>query len=97
MAKTHSWPKNTTHFKMIDEMQEILKEEDNLDENGEIPNPELARKIGAKDSVSSSTARSYLSTHHEYLTEKEPFTRRQKPDGTAGTTTYFWSLDGDAQ
>lgn len=92
-----TWPKNATHFNMIDEMEEVLKDEDNLDENGEIRTPELAEKIGAKESVSASTARSYLSTHHEYLTENEPFSRRQRPDGTAGTTTFFWSLDGDSQ
>lgn len=97
MTTRKEWPKNKTHFNMIDDIKEVLQNEENLDEDGEISQANLARKVGEKETVTAGTASSYLSTHNQYLTEKEPFSRRKKPDGTPGSTTCYWSMQGDRQ
>lgn len=86
MMTEKQWPKNQTHFQMIEHMDEILQNQDKW-----IYSNKLAEKIGENyEGISTSTARAYLSTYRDYLTSDEPFTADERPDGTSGHTTVYW-------
>lgn len=80
------WPRNPTHHSFIDTIKEILKEE------GELSRNELAEKVGnAEVDVAEATAKAYLSTNREYLDSEDKLSSREKPDGSPGHTTVYWS------
>ena len=81
------WPTNQTHHSFIDTIEEILKED------GEMSRNELAEKVGnAEVDVAEATAKAYLSTNREYLDRNEDLSSREKPDGSPGHTTVYWSF-----
>jgi len=89
MISKEKWPKNQTHFQMIDHMEKILE-----NQNKWLYSNKLAEKISEQyDGISRPTARAYLSTYRDYLTEQEPFTAEELPDGTSGVTTVYWKHD----
>lgn len=80
------WPRNPTHDRFIDTIEEILKEE------GELSRNKLAEKVGeSKVDVAESTAKVYLSTNRDYLQQHENLNSKEKPDGSPGHTTVYWS------
>jgi hypothetical protein len=80
------WPRNPTHNRFIDTIKEILKEE------GEISRNELAEKVGNSEvDVAEATAKAYLSTNRQYLDSEDNLSSREKPDGSPGHTTVYWS------
>lgn len=79
------WPKTNAHFNMIHTGIEILEEE-----GKEISQQKLGEMIGQQEeSVTSSTAKSYLSTYNQYFVEKEPVKRLKKPEN-GGRATVYW-------